>query len=71
MLRLLRAPGSAQLPLKAQTLASLNHPHIAHIHGLEESNGVRAIVMELVEGEDLSPLPVSESGMRRHPARLE
>jgi Tol biopolymer transport system component len=39
---------------EAQTLASLNHPNIAHIHGLEESNGLRALVMELVEGEDLS-----------------
>jgi Tol biopolymer transport system component len=39
---------------EAQTLASLNHPNIAHIHGLEESGGVRALVMELVEGEDLS-----------------
>ena len=39
---------------EAQTLASLNHPNIAHIHGLEESSGVRALVMELVEGEDLS-----------------
>ena len=39
---------------EAQTLASLNHPHIAGIYGLEESGGVRAIVMELVEGDDLS-----------------
>src|SRR4029453_9175885 len=39
---------------EAQTLASLNHPNIAHIHGLEESDGMRALVMELVEGEDLS-----------------
>jgi len=39
---------------EAQTLASLNHPNIAHIHGLEESGGVRALVMELIEGDDLS-----------------
>src|SRR5262245_54837300 len=39
---------------EAQTLAALNHPHIAAIHGVEESAGVRALVMELVEGEDLS-----------------
>src|ERR1700752_1296593 len=39
---------------EAQTLASLNHPNIAHIYGLEESNSVGALVMELVEGDDLS-----------------
>ena len=39
---------------EAQTLASLNHPNIGAIYGLEESGGVRALVMELVEGEDLS-----------------
>jgi serine/threonine-protein kinase len=46
----------ARLTREAQTLASLNHPNIAQIHGLEESGGVRALVMELVEGEDLSAL---------------
>jgi len=44
----------ARFTREAQTLAALNHPNIAHIHGLEESNGVRALVMEFVEGEDLS-----------------
>jgi serine/threonine protein kinase len=44
----------ARFQREAQVLASLNHPNIAHIHGLEESNGVRALVMELVEGEDLA-----------------
>jgi serine/threonine protein kinase len=44
----------ARFTREAQTLASLNHSNIAHIHGLEESSGVRALVMELVEGEDLS-----------------
>jgi serine/threonine protein kinase len=44
----------ARFTQEVQTLASLNHPNIAHIYGLEESNGVRALVMELVEGEDLS-----------------
>jgi serine/threonine protein kinase/Tol biopolymer transport system component len=39
---------------EAQTLASLNHPNIAAIYGIEESQNVRALVMELVEGEDLS-----------------
>ena len=44
----------ARFTREAQTLASLNHPNIAHVHGLEESEGVTAIVMELVEGDDLS-----------------
>ena len=44
----------ARFTREAQTLAALNHPNIAHIHGFEESGGVRAIVMELVEGDDLS-----------------
>ena len=39
---------------EAEVLASLNHPHIAAIYGLEESGGITALVMELVEGEDLS-----------------
>ena len=39
---------------EAKTLAALNHPHIAQIYGYESSNGVNALVMELVEGEDLS-----------------
>jgi len=39
---------------EAQTLAALNHPRIAAIYGLEENGRARAIVMELVEGEDLS-----------------
>ena len=38
---------------EAQVLASLNHPNIAHIYGLEESGEARCIVMELVEGETL------------------
>jgi serine/threonine-protein kinase len=44
----------ARFKREAQVLASLNHPNIAHIYGLEESGGVTALVMELVEGEDLS-----------------
>jgi eukaryotic-like serine/threonine-protein kinase len=39
---------------EARVPASLNHPHIAAIYGLEESNGVRAIAMELVEGPTLA-----------------
>src|SRR4029078_11989793 len=39
---------------EAHMLASLNHPHIGAIYGLEDADGVNALVMELVEGEDLS-----------------
>ena len=39
---------------EAKVLASLNHPNIASIYGLEESNGARALVMELVEGPTLA-----------------
>jgi eukaryotic-like serine/threonine-protein kinase len=39
---------------EAEVLASLNHPNIAAIYGLEESGGTTALVMELVEGDDLS-----------------
>ena len=44
----------ARFTREAKTLAALNHPNIAQIHGLEESGRVRALVMELVEGEDLA-----------------
>jgi eukaryotic-like serine/threonine-protein kinase len=40
----------ARFQREAEVLASLNHPHIAHVYGVEEN----ALVMELVEGEDLS-----------------
>ncbi len=39
---------------EARLLASLNHPNIAHIHGFEESDGTRFLVLELVEGETLA-----------------
>jgi serine/threonine protein kinase len=44
----------ARFTREAKTLAPLNHPHIAAIYSLEESAGITALVMELVEGEDLS-----------------
>ncbi|MEE8608321.1 MAG: protein kinase [Nitrospiraceae bacterium] len=44
----------ARFQREAQVLASLNHPNIATIHGLEESGSVRALAMELVEGPTLA-----------------
>ena len=44
----------ARFQREAKTLASLNHPNIAAIYGLEESGGMTALVMELVAGDDLS-----------------
>src|SRR5258705_6783123 len=44
----------ARFQREAEVLASLNHPNIAAIYGLEESGGMTALVMELVEGDDLS-----------------
>ncbi len=44
----------ARFEREAQVLASLNHPNIAAIYGLEESNGICALVMELVEGKTLA-----------------
>src|SRR5687767_15922308 len=48
----------ARFTREAQTLAALNHPNIAQIYGLEGDTpgGTRALVMELVEGDDLSVL---------------
>src|SRR6266571_1142827 len=57
----------ARFQREAQVLASLNHPHIAALYGLEDAGGVRALVMELVEGPTLDerirtgPLPVEEA----------
>src|SRR5437763_11377813 len=44
----------ARFQREAEVLALLNHPNISGIYGLEESGGMTALVMELVEGDDLS-----------------
>jgi serine/threonine protein kinase/Tol biopolymer transport system component len=57
----------ARFEREAKTLASLNHPNIAVIHGLEQAGGVRGLVMELVAGPTLAekiaqgPIPVDEA----------
>src|SRR5205085_1916846 len=57
----------ARFAREATTLAALNHPNIAHIHGFEDSTGVPALVMELVEGATLAdriakgPIPLNEA----------
>ena len=58
----------ARFEREARTLASLNHPHIATVHGLEEDGGVFALVMELVEGPTLAEIdrggPAAQSPKR-------
>jgi len=50
----------ARFEREAKVLASLNHPNIAQIYGIEESSGIPALVMELVPGEPLKgPLPLA------------
>jgi serine/threonine protein kinase len=44
----------ARFKREAQVLASLNHPNIATIHGLEDTDGAQALVLELVEGPTLA-----------------
>ena len=44
----------ARFEREAKTLGALNHPHIASIYGFERSSGTHALVMEFVDGEDLS-----------------
>jgi serine/threonine protein kinase/Tol biopolymer transport system component len=57
----------ARFRREAQVLASLNHPHIAQIHGLDEADGTQFLVLELVDGESLDKriargrIPVEEA----------
>ena len=56
-----------RLRREAQVVAALSHPNIAQIYGVEDSNGVPALVLELVEGSTLAdrigagPLPIPEA----------
>ena len=57
----------ARFQREAQVLASLNHPNIAAIYGIEEAEGTKALVLELVEGPTLAdriakgPIPLDEA----------
>ena len=57
----------ARFEREAKVLASLNHPNIGSIYGLEEAEGQKALVLELVEGPTLAdrikqgPIPVDEA----------
>ena len=57
----------ARFEREARTLAALNHPHIGAIYGLEESGGIRALVLEFVDGPTLADrlsrgrLPIAEA----------
>src|ERR1700704_5943454 len=57
----------ARFRREAQVLASLNHPHIGAIYGLDEANGTHFLVLELVDGESLDKriargrIPVDEA----------
>ena len=57
----------ARFEREARVLASLNHPHIGAIYGLEDADGIRALVLELVSGETLAdriacgPIPVNDA----------
>ena len=57
----------ARFEREAKVLASLNHPNIGHIYGLEEAEGQKALVLELIEGRTLAdrikqgPIPVDEA----------
>ena len=57
----------ARFEREAKVLASLNHPNIGTIYGLEEADGVKALVLELIEGPTLAdrikqgPIPIDEA----------
>ena len=61
----------ASLEREARVVAALNHPHIAAIHGLEESEGVRGLVLELVEGQTLAQKLAAAAGSSPPGLRLK
>ena len=69
----------ARFEREAKVLASLNHPNIGSIYGLEEADGVKALVLELVEGPTLPWMPClgtcrsrcrSAAGLRMYRGRI-
>ena len=66
----------ARFQREAQVLASLNHPNIASIYGLEEPTGTTALVMELVEGPTLADriaqgaIPLTKRSRSRRKSRM-
>jgi serine/threonine-protein kinase len=60
----------ANLEREARVVASLSNPHIAAIHGLEESDGIRGLVLELVEGDTLAQKLADSSNASRPGLRL-
>ena len=55
----------ARFEREARLLASLNHPHIAAIHGVGSAEGVRFLAMELIEGAEGDARPDPGRGWRR------
>ena len=60
----------ARFQREAEVLAALNHPNITAIYGLEKAPELTALVMELVEGEDLSTIIAGRAEARRQSQRL-
>ncbi len=56
----------ARFQREAKTLAALNHPNIAQSHGLEDADGLKALVMELVEGPTLADRRAPAMSTRRN-----
>src|SRR5512145_1330961 len=61
----------ARFEREARMLAALNHPNICAIHGFEAANGVRFLILELVEGETLADTIAAASLRQSVRSRLE